>query len=331
MVDGRPAIVRRGPDAVVGREAEALRLVAGIGVPAVLADDAGEERRLALEVAPPLPDGLDDDEVRRVGAVLATALARAHAAGVVHGPMRDGDLQAGPLLGGWAGARLPGDATGPSPADDVAALAAVLLRRCGAPSIELRAILERAASDPTTGPTAAGLADALTPSRSGRDLPPPARRIATRTGGAVIAAVVIGLGVGGVALAGGRDQAARGSAPASAAPVTSTTDTTTTAPPRRAIVTGNVVTFDGRKWHVGEPGDVVVAGDWDCDGADTVALLRPGTGEIWSFPEWTDGPTIGQPIATVAGAHVLRAVPTGRCDDLQAVAADGTTTWVAVP
>lgn len=46
---------------------------------------------------------------------------------------------------------------------------------------------------------------------------------------------------------------------------------------------------DERRLQVGEPGDALLLGDWDCDGADTPALYRPSTGEVFEFGSWLSG------------------------------------------
>ena len=54
------------------------------------------------------------------------------------------------------------------------------------------------------------------------------------------------------------------------------------------------IELDGRTARVGsvtvelgQDGDLVALGDWDCDGTATPALLRPDTGEVFVFPEWS--------------------------------------------
>ena len=42
---------------------------------------------------------------------------------------------------------------------------------------------------------------------------------------------------------------------------------------------------------LGEPGDQVVLGDWDCDGVDTPALFRRAAGEVQYFDVW---PSVAQ-------------------------------------
>lgn len=49
-------------------------------------------------------------------------------------------------------------------------------------------------------------------------------------------------------------------------------------------------------WSLGQPGDQLVLGDWDCDGLVTPGLRRPSTGESFRFDEW---PT-ERPVAAIA-------------------------------
>ena len=51
-------------------------------------------------------------------------------------------------------------------------------------------------------------------------------------------------------------------------------------------VTGRRVTAGGHRYAVGRAGDRVAVADWDCDGIATVGLVRPGTGEVFAFPDW---------------------------------------------
>lgn len=44
-------------------------------------------------------------------------------------------------------------------------------------------------------------------------------------------------------------------------------------------------------FEVGQSGDALSLGDWNCDGQVTPGLVRPGTGEIFLFESWPDGPT----------------------------------------
>ena len=61
----------------------------------------------------------------------------------------------------------------------------------------------------------------------------------------------------------------------------------------------------GRRYAVGDPGDVVILGDWTCDGVPTPAVLRPETGEVAVFVGWpTPGAHIEpEVVTTVEGAE----------------------------
>lgn len=93
-------------------------------------------------------------------------------------------------------------------------------------------------------------------------------------------------------------------------------------------VTGERVTVGPVTWVVGRPDDVVVVGDWDCDGTATAASLRPATGEVFVFDRWPDGDeslTIDA-VATVADARTLRRDgPADECPALLAQRGDGST------
>jgi hypothetical protein len=49
---------------------------------------------------------------------------------------------------------------------------------------------------------------------------------------------------------------------------------------------GERVTAGDTTYQVGQPGDVVALGDWDCDGQATAALIRPATGQVFVFDGW---------------------------------------------
>lgn len=73
------------------------------------------------------------------------------------------------------------------------------------------------------------------------------------------------------------------------------------------------------RWSLGDPGDHVALGDWDCNGEAGAALLRPGTGEVFVFAAWAE---TGEDLTVdasdrVDGAVGIRAEPDGvGCDDL---------------
>jgi hypothetical protein len=120
---------------------------------------------------------------------------------------------------------------------------------------------------------------ALPPAPTGRSVP--WSKIAVGAG--VVAMAVVALSV---LTAPGRVEV---TSPA-AAPATTTTAgaaPATTAPePVPAIVDGNIVGVGDDRYQVGGPGDQVLLGDWDCDGAQTAALFRPSSGDVFVFDAW---------------------------------------------
>jgi hypothetical protein len=77
-------------------------------------------------------------------------------------------------------------------------------------------------------------------------------------------------------------------------------------------VRGVVVATDGRRWRVGEGGDLAAVADWDCDGRATAAVVRPATGEVWVYDGWAGAGrtvTARRPGPTAPGATEVRAVP----------------------
>lgn len=111
---------------------------------------------------------------------------------------------------------------------------------------------------------------------------------------------------------------------------------TTTAPepvaervwPRLPLdVADGVLTFDGVRYSVGDPGDALVAGDWACSGEPTVALLRPASGEVFAFDAWSrpGADVTARPLGVVEGATSLRVTDADGdgCDDLEVERIDG--------
>ena len=82
-----------------------------------------------------------------------------------------------------------------------------------------------------------------------------------------------------------------GSAASLSSVVTSTTAAVVDAPARvwpvdPVEVIGTEVRSGGQRWAVGDAGDLVAVGDWDCDGTSTPAVLRPSEGTVFVFDEW---------------------------------------------
>lgn len=69
-----------------------------------------------------------------------------------------------------------------------------------------------------------------------------------------------------------------------------------------------VVEAAGRRWAVGQEGDVVALGDWACAGRRSLALLRPSTGEVYAFSSWAtaDAEVHAPVVSRVAGGQALR-------------------------
>lgn len=72
---------------------------------------------------------------------------------------------------------------------------------------------------------------------------------------------------------------------------------------------GGVVEAAGRRWAVGEPGDVIGVGDWTCAGTRSVAVLRPRTGQVFAFSGWATASRdlTAALVGEVAGGQALRA------------------------
>lgn len=50
----------------------------------------------------------------------------------------------------------------------------------------------------------------------------------------------------------------------------------------------NIVEYQGRRYSVGVPGDIVVTGDWNCNGVATPAIARISSGEVALAEAWPD-------------------------------------------
>jgi predicted Ser/Thr protein kinase len=99
-----------------------------------------------------------------------------------------------------------------------------------------------------------------------------------------------------------------------------------------AVLPGGLVDHEGQRYVLGEVGDEVALGDWDCDGTVTPVLLRTTTGRLYAFPGWPGpgedvaardlgtldiGSHLAPPAAGSNGCTTLRATaPTGEVLDL---------------
>ena len=147
-------------------------------------------------------------------------------------------------------------------------------------------------------PRASPRPPALTP---GRRRWAPALALAGVAGAAGAVALVVGLR--------GPARPEARACPAVAAPVTADVDGDGCA--SALAVSGNVVEVEGRRYELGQPGDVVVVGDWDCDGRDTPALYRRG-GAVFFFDGWAEE---GRPLPAASRGYLPDGEPEVRRGD----------------
>jgi hypothetical protein len=75
--------------------------------------------------------------------------------------------------------------------------------------------------------------------------------------------------------------------------------------PEPLLVEGGTVDAGVARWSLGEPGDLVIVGDWDCDGDASAALLRPSSGDVFVFAAWADE---DEPVTVSSTRRVERGV-----------------------
>jgi hypothetical protein len=94
----------------------------------------------------------------------------------------------------------------------------------------------------------------------------------------------------------------------------------------------SVITADGRRYRVGEPGDHLLVDDWACRGEPTVAAFRPSTHEVFLFDRWaTVDSLLVRASATVPGSvEMVSAHGEDGCPDLSLRTADGDLVAVAL-
>jgi eukaryotic-like serine/threonine-protein kinase len=80
--------------------------------------------------------------------------------------------------------------------------------------------------------------------------------------------------------------------------------------PEGISIADGVIEVAGEKWAIGEPGDDIVLGDWNCDGALTPAAYRRATGEVFVFAGWAERghPLTAEAAGRVEGGVALEAV-----------------------
>jgi len=159
----------------------------------------------------------------------------------------------------------------------------------------------------------AALADVLRPATSAppdRPAAKPARFPRAVSVGAAIGVVAIGVvAIGAVFVTAGR------SAP-----------TSRVESPPTTMQLGNEVERGGHRWRVGQPGDIVLAGAFGCDGTEAPAIVRPSTGQVWLFDSWTA--STGRLVGTLPGARAAGIRRDAACDRLEV--RDGQGRWRTV-
>ncbi|MGH9228448.1 MAG: hypothetical protein ACRD07_06895 [Acidimicrobiales bacterium] len=103
--------------------------------------------------------------------------------------------------------------------------------------------------------------------------------------------------------------------------------------PEALVVEGGTISAGPVRWTLGQPGDVIAVGDWECDGRAAPALLRPATGDVFVFPGWAaeSEPVTVEARDRLPGAVAIRGEPAeDGCDDLVVDLGSGATETVQV-
>jgi eukaryotic-like serine/threonine-protein kinase len=165
-------------------------------------------------------------------------------------------------------------------------------------------------------------------------------RVAAGSGAVAVAAIAAGVVfVGGWGSRGSAapPDAVRASSPAAQAgcpvAVAPAADVDGDGCPEALVVEGGSVRAGAARWTLGQPGDLIAVGDWECDGRAAPALLRPATGDVFVFPGWA---AEGEPVTVEArdrlpGAVAIRGEPAADgCDALVVDLGSGATATVEV-
>jgi hypothetical protein len=335
------AVLRRAAHPGVVRLASFLDLTDRSELRTVRAGDA-----TLLTTTPP-----DAATALAFAAGLAATLADLHQLGVVHGRLTPDHVVVAP--GGRAVLCGFGEAREGDPEVDIRSFASLLeLLATGVPSrgtgrrdrrcVERLLAVAHDARVAGPAPSAASLAQRLgaaapasasaTATASRRDAPRRPTRLGVRAvaaGVVAVAALVAAVGAT-TGLSGELPRVADDvgapatTAPRSPSPASTRPTTTPTASPRPS--SAERFTAAGALFQVGQTGDVVVTGDWDCDGTLGAALLRPANGDVFAFDVLAtpSSPVSGRFVTTVPDGRTLETIdqPDG-CTTLLARRADG--------
>ena len=102
-------------------------------------------------------------------------------------------------------------------------------------------------------------------------------------------------------------------------------------PPADGGVTGSttaaaVLEHEGSSYAIGAPGEIVLVGDWDCDGTPTPSVVRPADGSVWTFRAWSAGGEVvtAEPLGrTPSAVTAMSRRERGGCDVIAVTTADG--------
>lgn len=99
--------------------------------------------------------------------------------------------------------------------------------------------------------------------------------------------------------------------------------------PEAIVMDGRTATIGAVAIVLGQEGDLVAVGDSNCDGVATPVLLRPATGEVFRFDQWTtQDPVVINASTVVIGGASITAAP-GDCPEIVVRTKDGRDITVA--
>ncbi len=269
-------------------------------------------------------------------AAVASTVADLHDLGVTHGALLVEHVIVGhdqrPFLCSLGDARPVDPST---EADDMAGLAGLIRQLSHLAEGDLRSPFNEIADRAATGElTARGLTDEINRLRLRTQESTTHRRRLV-----VVAAVVGVVIVGALAVvmdrSGTSEAALPTVSPSTSAPsstTTSTRPTTTQAPAFDLDSASPAIEFihEGRRYGLGQPGDLAVLGDWDCDGTQTPALFQSATETVAVFNRW---PAPGESadadyVGPAPGATAIDADHNGDCHRLRIIDPSGSSLFV---